>query len=224
MDNKKITKAYKGFNADMTCNPNGKPFQYAEGETYKEESCELCSSGFHACERPLDVFNYYTPAKSVYHAVEMDGVSDKREGDTKICGTEIHIGARLNIANLVKAQFDYVRSRCTNESNAEAGEPATAGDSGAATAGYGGAATAGNRGAATARGSATVGENGVGTVRGNDVKIRGGIGALLVAAEESTSNYDIVSWATAIVDGEKIKPDTWYCVKDGKFVAVGADA
>ena len=43
---------------------------------------------------------------------------------------------------------------------------------------------------------------------------------MLVAAEENENNYGIVTWATAIVDGEKIKADTWYCVKDGKFVEV----
>ena len=62
--------------------------------------------------------------------------------------------------------------------------------------------------------------SGVGTVRGNNVKIRGGMGALLVAAEENPDNYNIMTWDLAVVDGEKIKPDTWYCVKDGKFVEV----
>ena len=28
-------KAYKGFNKDMTCNPNGKVFQFEEGKTYE---------------------------------------------------------------------------------------------------------------------------------------------------------------------------------------------
>ena len=63
-----------------------------------------------------------------------------------------------------------------------------------------------------------VGENGVGTVRGEDVKIKGGMGAILVCAVENDSNYDISTWACAIVDGIKIKPDTFYTVKDGAFV------
>lgn len=27
--------AYKGFNRDLTCNPNGKPFKYEIGKTYR---------------------------------------------------------------------------------------------------------------------------------------------------------------------------------------------
>ena len=58
-------KAYKGFNADMTC----RGFQYKEGETYHEDIAELCHKGFHACEYPLDVLAYYPPNSSVYHEV-----------------------------------------------------------------------------------------------------------------------------------------------------------
>ena len=95
---------------------------------------------------------------------------------------------------------------------------ATAGSYGAATAGSYGAATAGDSGAATSRGSAAVGKNGVGLVRGNDVKIRGGIGAILVCAIEQEINYDIAEWKAFVVDGETIKADTWYTVKDGQVI------
>ena len=97
---------------------------------------------------------------------------------------------------------------------------ATAGDYGAATAGDYGAATAGYKGAATSRGSVSVGENGVGTVRGDGVKIKGGMGAILVCAVEKACSFDIATWAAVVVDGEKIKADTWYTVKNGKFVEV----
>ena len=133
-----------------------------------------------------------------------------------------------DLYDFIKAQIEYVESHCTNENNADVGKPATADDKGAATAGAYGAATAGNKGAAiaddcgaaTARGTVTVGVNSVGTVRGHNVKIRGGLGALLVAAEEKQGRYNIDTWAAAIVDGKTIKPDTWYCVKNGKFVEI----
>ena len=95
---------------------------------------------------------------------------------------------------------------------------ATAGGSGAATAGYRGAATAGDSGAATAKGSVSVGKNGCGLVRGNDVKIKGGLGAVLVVCEENADNYDIKEWLAFVVDGEDIKADTWYKLVDGKPV------
>ncbi|MBR1748791.1 MAG: hypothetical protein IJ743_03240 [Bacilli bacterium] len=98
---------------------------------------------------------------------------------------------------------------------------ATAGNYGAATAGYKGAATAGNYGAATARGSVEVGENGVGTVRGENVKIRGGLGAaLMIAIDTGWPNYTLVEWKAFVVDGEEVKADTWYTLKNKTLVEV----
>ena len=40
--------------------------------------------------------------------------------------------------------------------------------------------------------------------------VRGGIGAVLVIAEEQDDSFDIKTWKAVIVDGEKVKADTWY--------------
>ena len=239
-----LIKSYKGFNKDMTC----KDKQYEEGKEYTEERAKACDCGMHACEYPLDCFKYYDPAHSVYHAVEQGGDLSKNGDDSKVASTYMRIGARLDVCGLVKAANEYTRSRTTTEYTdpdmATAGDSgaatagnsgaATAGDSGAATAGYRGAATAGNFGAATAgdfgaatagdfgaatsRGKSASGENGLSVARGNEVRVKGGMGALLVIAEENTSDYDISEWKAVVVDGEKIKPDTWYKLEDGELV------
>ena len=210
-------KAYKGFNQDMTC----RGFQYQEGKEHEHKGkVEACESGFHACENPIDCLKYYEPGKSVYHEVELSGETDRDSADSKIAASHIRIGARLDIAGLCKATFEYVRSRCTNENNAEPGKPATAGECGAATAGNYGAATAGNRGAATSRGKSSTGTNGLSVARGNNVMVRGGLGAVLVVAEENSDNYDIKEWKAVVVDGERIKADTWYKLVDGQFTEV----
>ena len=103
---------------------------------------------------------------------------------------------------------------------------ATAGNYGAATAGYKGAATAGNRGAATAgdygaatsRGKSATGDNGLSVARGNNVRVKGGIGSVLVIAEENENDCSIKEFSTAIVDGNDIKADTWYKLENGKLV------
>ena len=138
-------KAYKGFNADMTC----RGFQYKEGETYHEDIADLCHKGFHACERPLDVLAYYSPNSSVYHEVELDDVSEQREEDSKVCAKFIKIGAKVDIATLVEATVDYTVSKCNPVKSQHAKK-----DRGAASAtGWNGAALAtGDRGAASAIG------------------------------------------------------------------------
>ena len=98
---------------------------------------------------------------------------------------------------------------------------ATAGYRGAATAGYRGAATAGDSGAATSRGSASVGANGIACARGNNVRVKGGLGAILVIAEEQPTDYNIAHWKAVEVDGETVKADTWYRLVDGKLVEAG---
>ena len=226
-------KMYKGFDKDLKC----RGFQFEVGKEYREEEADLCHSGFHACENPLDVFKYYEPNKgSRYCEVELDEISDRvASDDTKRCGKVIKIGAELNVANICKAHFEYVTARCDpaksnaagdkeaasagERGSASAGErgSASAGESGSASAGSWGSASAGESGSASAgySGSASAGENGIACCRGG--KVKGGIGCAICCAELD-DNGNNIGIAAAIVDGEKIKADTWYTVKNGQFV------
>ena len=233
-------KAYKAFDKDLSC----RGFKYEVGKEYEETGdIKVCEKGFHACPYPLDVFGYYAPAGSRFCEVEQSGKINDSKSD-KVCSSKIRIGAELDIRGLVKAAVSYVKERCTNECNAEPGKPATAGYRGAATAGYYGAATAGNSGAATAgnygaatagyrgaatagdsgaataRGKASTGSNGLSVARGKNVQVKGGIGAILVIAEERDDTYDIVDWKAVVVDGEVVKADTWYRLENGELVEV----
>ena len=201
-------KAYKAFDKDLSC----RGFKYEVGKEYEETGdIKACEKGFHACPYPLDVFGYYTPAGSRFCEVYQGGKIDDSESD-KVCSSKIRIGAELDIKGLVKAAVSYVKERCTNECNADPGKPATAG--------YRGAATAGDSGAATARGKASTGFNGLSVARGSNVQVKGGIGAILVIAEERGDTYDIVDWKAVLVDGEVVKADTWYRLENGELVEV----
>ena len=226
-------KMYKGFDKNLKC----RDFQYEIGKEYREEKADLCHKGFHACENPLDTFGYYIPGDgSRYCEVELDEVSDQKEyGDTKRCGKVIKIGAELDVAGICKAHFEYVTARCDPAKSNAAGDKeaasagyrgsasagswgsASAGSWGSASAGYRGSASAGYRGSASAgyRGSASAGENGIACCRGG--KVKGGKGCAICCAEldEDGNNIGI---AAAIVDGKDIKEDTWYTVKNGKFI------
>ena len=206
-------KAYKGFDKDMKC----RGMQFKEGQEYEEQEAKLCEKGFHACENPLDTLRYYEPGSgSIYREVELDATDEKAE-DSKRCGKRIKIGARLDVAGICKAHFEYVKNQC----NPVAGR--VGGDKEAVSVGDKASAAAGESGSAISRGSSSVGPNGLACARGNHVKVRGGLGAVLVIAEEHANDYDIYKWAAAVVDSEKIKPDTWYELKDGEFTEVEAN-
>ena len=235
-------KAYKGFNKDMTC----RGFQYEIGKAYETDAADLCSIGFHACENPLDCFGYYAPAASRYCEVEIEDNGQRSPEDSKVVGKKIKIGAELSTEQICKLHFEYVRSRCdpakTNAAgdreSASAGErgSASAGERGSASAGWYGSASAGWYGSASAgeygsasagdygvsasRGSSSAGENGVAAARGEHAKVRGGIGSVLVVCVEKKDSYDIAEWKAAVVDGERIRPDTWYTVENGEFKEV----
>ena len=188
-------KAYKGFNRDMTC----RGVQFAEGKTYEHQGeVKLCESGFHACEDPLDCLRYYDPCTSVYHAVEMEGVSDERKEDTKVVGKTIRIGARMSIKSIVKASIDFVFASCKD---AKDGDSASGNES---------------RQAASGNWSRqeTTGKNCVMMSAGHAGKAKGKIGSWIVLTEWENGVPNVVAKR---IDGEEVKEDEWYTLKNGKF-------
>jgi len=138
-----IIKSYKGFNTDMTCCGG---FQYEEGKEYETDSASCCNYGFHACEYPLDCFNYFSPNQSVFHEVEQSGEISKRNDDSKLASTKIKIGAEISIAGLVKAAIEY-----TTERAKDSGEKHNTGNRGASsnTGNWGASSNTGYMGASS---------------------------------------------------------------------------
>ena len=231
-------KSYKGFNKDMTC----RGFQYEEGKEYEEESVEVCDHGFHACEYPLDCLNYYSPNESVYHEVEQSGEIQKHNDDTKVASTKIKIGAEISIAGLVKAAIEYTVKRVNKEAESDENHGASSGtgDYGAssATGDYGASSATGNCGASSATGykgaSSAEDKDAVAVAWGYKSKAKGVIGSFLVFADweytgsEDNTEYDrnnqsawVLNGAKMVqVDGENIKPDTWYTIENGEIEEV----
>ena len=213
----------------MTC----RGFQYEEGKEYEEETADACHSGFHACEYPLDCLGYYSPNESVYHEVEQNGEFDRGEDDSKVASTKIKIGARLDISGLVKAAIDFTMSRVKKEaeSDEDYGASSATGDYGAssATGNYGASSATGNKGASSANDSESVA-----VAWGYKGKAMGVIGSHIVLAEwkyigsKEDDRYDraeqeaweFVGAKMFRVDGEKVKPDTWYRLENGELVEV----
>jgi hypothetical protein len=221
-----MIKSFKGFNSDWTC----RGFKFQVGEEYRHNGdVEACASGFHACEYPLDVFNYYVPASSVYAEVEQDGTLARHDRDSKVASSVLRVKASLSIADLVKAAVDYTFSRSTPEGASATGIQGAAsatGDRGAASAtGVRGAASAtGIRGAASATGyqgaASATGYQGAASATGVRGKAKGAVGCALLLVERD--DFGNILNAKGAVVGKTcgIKPDTWYTLQGGKFVEV----
>ena len=214
-------KTYKGFNKNMTC----RGFQYEEGKEYKTEKAVACETGFHACEYPLDCFNYYSPNDSVFHEVEQDGDISKHNDDTKVASTKIKIGAEINIAGLVKAAIEYTLKRVNPEakSNEDYGASSATGD-------YGASSATGNCGASSATGYKGAAEAGdpesIAVAWGYKGKAKGVIGSYLVLADwEGNENeywtqeeWNLKGAKMIRVDGVNIKENTYYTMLNGEVV------
>ena len=203
-------KLYKGFDKDLKC----RDYQFEVGKEYEEEKADICNCGFHACENPLDVFGYYPPADSRYCEVDLD-VNDQKSDDSKRVGKHIKINAEIGLPGLIKAGVEYTKDQV----DWEHAKVSNTGDWSAAT-------NTGDWSAATNTGyqsAATVtGKESVAMAVGCDSKAKGALGCYLVLSEwkRIDGEYHIVDVQSAKVDGETIKPDTFYKLIDGKFVEV----
>ena len=213
-------RAYKGFAVASDGTISCRGHQYVEGETYVHDGpVELCVAGYHACPMPLDTLRYYRPITSAYHEVE---VGDDAQGDgDKVVAGRIKIGARLSIADLVKAHVDLVQDRTPRDRSVAAADKhestaATSGDtSTAATSGYRStAATSGYESTA-----ATSGDESIAVAGGHECRARGALGCWLVLAERDDIGH-ILGVQAVPVDGDTIRADTLYMLRGGKVVEV----
>ena len=239
-----VIKSYKGFNRDLTC--RGK--QYEVGKEYEEDRAQSCECGMHACEYPLDCFSYYDPAHSVYYEVEQSGDLSRRGDDSKVASTKMKIRAEINIAGMVKASINYIRERIKEEKGSDDyyGASSATGDYGASSAtGYKGASLAtGDYGASSATGncgaSSATGYKGASSAKdpesiaiawGYKGRVSGVKGSFLVLADwegDESEYWKPYTWKLkgakmVRVDGEHIKENTWYTMRNGKIVEVTED-
>lgn len=193
--------SYKGFAADWKC----RDFQYEIGKYYEHKGdVEACSSGFHACEYPLDVFAYYPPLSSSFAIVEQSGKIAKHSGDSKIASSQIKIKAAINLAGIINAAIEYTFAR------AKPIDPASP----ASATGWRGAASAtGWSGAASATGL-----HSVAMASGANGKACGVIGTAIVLVNRA-SDGSILHIRASKIGENGLKADIWYSLDDaGEFV------
>ena len=204
-----MIKGYKGFDKSLQC----RGFQYKVGEIFEEKgTIKACESGFHFCENPFNVFDYYPPSDSRYCNVEGDGKIDTDNSDSKVACSKLHIHTEIGLSGLISAgvkfildKVDWGNNKATNTGDQSAatntGDRSAATNTGyqsaATNTGYQSAATntgdrsaatnTGDRSAATNTGDQSAasveGKDSIAIVTGYDSKAKGAMGCWIVLTE-----------------------------------------
>ena len=185
-------KGFKGFDRDLKC----RGFQYEVGKSITHPGkVSLCNKGLHFCENPLDVFDYYDPTQR-FAEVEADGVSDETSNDSKRVAKTLHIKAEISLVGMIQCGVKFILDK-VDFANAK---ESNTGDSSAAT---------------------NTGKEGCAISIGIEGRASGAVGCWLTLAEwkqDEKFDWHRISVKTALVDGKKIKADTFYQLKNGKFI------
>ena len=197
---------FKGFDKDLKC----RNYQYEVGKEFEEEGkIEACSKGFHFCENPFDVLGYYPPStkkgSSRYCIVKGSGNIDRDGDDSKVACSKLHISAEIGLKGIIEAGVKFILDKVNWKDNKES------------NTGYQSAAT--NTGDYSA--AEVTGKESIAIVTGKDSKAKGGIGCWIVLTERGEWDdnvYPIKEVKAVRVDGEIIKPDTYYKLINGEVI------
>ena len=203
-------KGYKAFAPGMIC--RGK--QYAENTDYEEADGAICGKGMmHYCVNPFDTLNFYDLVGEngkFSDFAEVEALDPPVSGsDGKFAAKKLHIGAKLSFAGFVKACIDYTKEQTIDnmpKSEIGTGNSAQIGSSG----NYAKINSTGEDSVICCAGSGSV------------VKAKAGSWITLAEWEYSDEKGRFAPRCvkTEYVDGEKIKADTWYRLKNGEFEEV----
>ena len=218
-------KSYKGFDKNLRC----RGFQYKIGGIYEMDGkIKMRNRGFHACESPFDVFDYYTMIDSRFCEVEQDGNISKDDRRTKICSSKIKIKTELKLADMINLGIEWLKEITlpekikTSIKDNSSGNNAKIGSSGdgAKIGSFGDGAKIGSSGN-NAKIDST-GKDCVIMCAGINSAAKASKGSWITLSEwsysEGKQRYIPICVKTEFVDGEKIKADTYYSLKGGVFV------
>lgn len=111
--------AFKGFNSDMTCTLGKGTFKYEIGKTYKEKEANCTRNGFHCCENPLDVLQWYDNQDSRFCVVKADGEINQDNVETKISCTELTVVKEVTRLELAALGCEYIRKHPKRDDKSE---------------------------------------------------------------------------------------------------------
>lgn len=161
---------------------NCRGYQFVMGLNVTEKA-NCQQNGFHCAANPLDCLYHYPDVQhSEYYLVDASGDLDEDNIDSKISCTELTILRRLDLYHLILHGLAYMHDH-----------PLLPWSS-------------------MVRKNRAVTQDGYVVVRGDDPMAKGGLGDILALAREDPGSHLVEEIALTRVDGETIRPDTWYGV------------
>ena len=201
-------KGFKATDEGMKC----RGYQYEMDKWHDcEGSLSMCENGFHFCENPLSVLDYYDLCTSEFYQVEAKGKTEKDRDKTVT--ESIKFTASIGLPGFIKASVEYVKNICKVDqiASGHSSKLAASGDS--------------SKLAASGHSSqlAASGDYSIAAGIGIDNIAKGVKGSWLVLAEweYKSDRYVPVCVKTVKIDGKKIKENIFYKLIGGKFVAQG---
>ena len=206
----KVIKSYKAFDKNMQC----RGFQYEVGKEYEiDGEIKCCDRGFHACKSPMEVWDHYDMLSSRFAEVEQSGKIDEEGNSTKVCSSRIKIKAELKLTDIIKVGVEWLKD-ITSPTKVKT-DIAQIGSSG-------NSAKIGSSGDYAQIDS--TGEDSIIMCAGSGSRAKAKLGSWITLAEwkwNDEKNRNVpVCVKTEYVDGNNIKADTWYQLKNGEFVEV----
>ena len=241
-------KGYKAFNKGLIC--RGKQYaENTVFEEDKAEICSYGMHFCKEPLEVLEYYPLVDDNGTMTEFAEVEALDEcKTDDEKKYCTKKLKIGAKITFAQLVNASIDIEsikesKLKTTSKNNAKIGSSgysAKIGSSGdyakIGSSGYyakigssGYYAQIGSSGDSAQIGSSgysakidVSGENTVAAAIGIDSKIKGVIGTWITLAEYERKDGKHIPKCvkSAQIDGEILKADTWYILKDGEFVEV----
>ena len=184
------------------------------------------NKGYHSCEAPFDVLRYYPNINgNRFFEAEAGGEIDKaKNDDTKLASSELTLKSEINFAGLVKAQIEYTRKKAKDGtagghmSNLSGGYMSNL--SGGSCSNLSGGSRSNLSGGYMSNLSG--GDSSL-IVGQNRCNAKGGLHSVIVLTEwryDDNGNYVPIAVKAEIVDGVRIKADTWYRLENRELVEV----
>lgn len=207
----KTVRAFKGFDKDLKC----RDFQYEIGKEYEiEGDVKCCGNGFHACENPFDVFGFYPiidNAGNFNRFCEVEGSGKADKDNEKTAFSKLKVKSEIGIKEFISAFIEIVKESVkTEKDDSDSAQIGSSGDSAQiGSSGY----------------SAKIiseGKYSVICCAGNNSRAKAKKGSWITLSEwkHDGTEFIPVCVKTEFVDGDRIKENTFYILKDGEFKEV----